>query len=128
VYAEWGHRYWRQRDDGSVLVGGFRHRAVEAEVGYELVTTARVQVLLEEQLRALRVRSRVTHRWAGIMGFSEDGLPLVGLAPGCRRIHVCAGYTGHGMGFAVNAAAALAGSLVDHGRLPAWLDAARFTG
>jgi glycine/D-amino acid oxidase-like deaminating enzyme len=128
VYAEWGHRYWRQRDDGSMLVGGFRHRALDAEVGYDLVTTALVQGHLEEQLRALRVRSPVTHRWAGIMGFSEDGLPLVGLAPGCRRIHVCAGYTGHGMGFAVKAAAVLAGSLVDHAPLPVWLDAARFTG
>src|SRR5207302_7830856 len=33
VYAEWGFQYWRQLDDGRVLVGGFRNRAVDAEVG-----------------------------------------------------------------------------------------------
>ncbi len=125
VYAEWGHRYWRQRDDGTVLVGGFRHRALDEEVGYDLATTQVLQDHLEAQLRALRVTAGVTHRWAGIMGFSEDGLPLVGLAPGCRRIHVCAGYTGHGMGFAVNAARVLTRSLIDHEVIPPWLDVAR---
>jgi gamma-glutamylputrescine oxidase len=125
VYAQWGQRYWRQRDDGCVLVGGFRHRAVTDEVGYELRTTAVVQQSLEAQLRELGVSAQVTHRWAGTMGFSDDGLPLVGLAPGSRRVHVCAGYTGHGMGFAVNAATALAARIVDERALPAWLDVAR---
>ncbi len=127
VYAEWGHRYWRQRDDGTVLVGGFRHRALEDEVGYALDTTELVQAHLESQLRALAVRTDVTHRWAGTMGFSEDGLPLVGLAPGSRRIHVCAGYTGHGMGFAVNAATSLARRILDGSALPGWIDAGRMS-
>ncbi|HSP64609.1 MAG TPA: FAD-binding oxidoreductase [Candidatus Deferrimicrobium sp.] len=126
VYAEWGHRYWRQRDDGAVLVGGFRNRAIAEEAGYDVVTTPLIQGHLEGQLRDLGVIADVTHRWAGTMGFSEDGLPLVGRAPGCRRVHVCAGYTGHGMGFAVNAASALARNLLDHEALPAWLNVARF--
>jgi gamma-glutamylputrescine oxidase len=126
VYAEWGHRYWRQRDDGTVLVGGFRHRAIAEEVGYELITTPLLQGHLDAQLRRLGVTAEVTHRWAGTMGFSEDGLALVGRAPGCHRVHVCAGYTGHGMGFAVNAASALSRNILDHNALPAWLDAARF--
>ncbi len=125
VYAEWGHRYWRQRDDGRVLVGGFRHRAVAEEVGYELATTATVQGHLDTQLRELGVDATVTHRWAGTMGFSGDGLPLAGRAPGAQRIHLCAGYTGHGMGFAVKAASALAENLLDGAALPAWLDVAR---
>ncbi|MBJ7594800.1 MAG: FAD-binding oxidoreductase [Candidatus Dormibacteraeota bacterium] len=125
VYAEWGHRYWRQRDDGAVLVGGFRHRAPAAEIGYQLGTTEVVQAHLDAHLRELGVAAAVTHRWAGTMGFSEDGLPLVGLAPACRRIYVCAGYTGHGMGFAVNAARALADRILNDEPLPGWLDAAR---
>ena len=125
VYAEWGHRYWRQCDDGCVLVGGFRHRAVADEVGYELGTTRLVQDNLDAQLLELGVSAAVTHRWAGTMGFSDDGLPLVGLAPRSRRIHVCAGYTGHGMGFAVNAAMALAACIIDQRPLPTWLDVAR---
>jgi gamma-glutamylputrescine oxidase len=127
VYAEWGHRYWRQRDDGRLLVGGFRHRAASEEVGYDLSPTAAVQSHLDDQLEELMPGATVTHRWAGTMGFSEDGLPLVGLASGARRINVCAGYTGHGMGFAVNAAAALALQMLDSQPLPVWLDAARST-
>ncbi|MEO8898407.1 MAG: FAD-binding oxidoreductase [Candidatus Dormibacter sp.] len=125
VYADWGHRYWRQRDDGSVLVGGFRHHAIAEEVGLDATPTERVQCLLDGQLRDLDVEAAVTHRWAGIMGFSDDGLPLVGPAPGCRRIHVCGGYTGHGLGFAINAAKALSGQLLDSTPLPAWIDVAR---
>jgi gamma-glutamylputrescine oxidase len=128
VYAEWGHRYWRQREDGTVLVGGFRHRAFGEEVGFDLATTALLQGHLDGQLRELGVSAEVTHRWAGTMGFSEDGLPLVGRAPGRHRVHVCAGYTGHGMGFAVNASAALTRNLLDHDVLPPWLDVARFSG
>jgi gamma-glutamylputrescine oxidase len=127
VYAEWGHRYWRQRDDGSVLVGGFRNRALAEELGYDLGTTGVVQDNLDAQLGALAVQATVTHRWAGTMGFSDDGLPLVGRAPGSHRIHVCAGYTGHGMGFAVNAATSLAARIIDQRALPAWLDVARST-
>jgi glycine/D-amino acid oxidase-like deaminating enzyme len=125
VYAEWGHRYWRQRDDGAVLVGGFRHRALDEEVGLDTKPTQRVQHLLDGQLHDLGVGAAVTHRWAGIMGFSDDGLPLVGLSPGCHRIHVCAGYTGHGMGFAINAATALSRQLLDSTPLPGWIDVAR---
>ncbi len=125
VYADWGHRYWRQRDDGAVLVGGFRHRSLAEEVGYGNSTTEIVQGHLERQLRDLGASAVVTHRWAGTMGFSEDGLPLVGRAPERGRVHVCAGYTGHGMGFAVMAAAALAGNLLDGAALPGWLDVAR---
>jgi glycine/D-amino acid oxidase-like deaminating enzyme len=125
VYAEWGHRYWRQRDDGTVLVGGFRHRALAEEVGLDALPTRRLQHLLDGQLCELAVDAGVTHRWAGIMGFSDDGLPLVGLVPGRRRIHVCGGYTGHGMGFAVNAATALSRRLIDSTPLPAWIDVAR---
>lgn len=127
VYAEWGHRYWRQRDDGSVLVGGFRHRAVGEEVGYDVTPTAIVQSHLDGQVGELLGAAAVTHRWAGTMGFSADGLPLVGAAPGSGRIHMCAGYTGHGMGFALSAAAALARRMLDSEPLPAWLDAARST-
>ena len=125
VYAEWGHRYWRQRVDGCVLVGGFRHHALAEEVGHELAVTPTVQSLLEAQLTELGIGAAITHRWAGTMGFSSDGLPMAGLLPGARRIHVCAGYTGHGMGFAVNAARVLTAGLIDSDALPAWLDVRR---
>ena len=42
----------------------------------------------------------ITHQWSGIMGFSQDGLPLIGALPGSQNILIGAGFTGHGFGFA----------------------------
>jgi glycine/D-amino acid oxidase-like deaminating enzyme len=98
AYANRGYRYWRQRSDGSLLVGGWRDTAAEEEVGEEELTTPRIQQELERFLRERCADAKVTHRWAGTMGFSHDGLPYVGrLANG---VLVNAGFTGHGMAFA----------------------------
>lgn len=57
----------------------------------------------------------ITHRWSGTMGFSRDGLPIVGTLPGKPGALVAAGFTGHGFGFAFEAGHALA-ELVTEGR------------
>ena len=124
TYSDRGYRYWRQLPGGEVLAGGFRDRAVEEEVGYELVTTRVIQGHLERHLAELGVGAPVTHRWAGTMGFTPDSLPLVGrLRPG---LSICAGYTGHGMAFAHLCARALADHLAGGPPPPKWLDPARF--
>ena len=68
-------------------------------------------------LESVGVTAPVTHRWAGIMGFSRDGLPLVGPVPGTPGAVVGAGFTGHGFGFAYAAGTALA-ELVLEGSSP----------
>ena len=113
TYCERGFRYWRQLADGRLLAGGFRHRALEEEVGYETVTTPTVQGLLDEEVRQLGGRAEVTHRWAGIMGFTQDELPVVGPVAGQPGVFVCAGYSGHGMGFAFNSARHLAAQIIN---------------
>ncbi|MGA8014998.1 MAG: FAD-dependent oxidoreductase [Candidatus Dormiibacterota bacterium] len=122
AYAGWGYRYWRQLADGRVLVGGMRDRARDEEVGTVDTPSPRVQSHLDAELHDLGIAAPVSHRWAGIMGFSGDGLPLVGPVPGRPGVMVLGGYTGHGLGFAVHAARRLAGFLVDGEPLPAWLD------
>jgi gamma-glutamylputrescine oxidase len=126
TYAHRGHRYWRQVPGGEVLVGGWRDVAVAEEVGYEPAVTERVQRELDSWLGILGVGAKVTHRWAGIMGFTPDGLPLVGAVPAMPGIHVCGGYTGHGMGFAVHAARSLARALCGGPPPPAWAAPERF--
>lgn len=125
AYAERGHRYWRRLADGTLLVGGFRHKAIAEEVGYDLTPTDLVQGHLERQLRDLGAPGEVATRWCGTMGFSSDGLPLVGRPAGARSVVVCGGYTGHGMGFAMHATRLVAAHLLDAAPLPPWLDAAR---
>jgi glycine/D-amino acid oxidase-like deaminating enzyme len=101
-----GYQYWNQLWDGRVAAGGYRNRAFEEEVGYEAVTTDRLQAHIDAHLRELGVTAPVTHRWAGIMGFTPDGLPIVGrIAPG---LYVCGGYNGAGMSLAFHCARRLA--------------------
>jgi gamma-glutamylputrescine oxidase len=98
AYANRGYRYWRQRADGSLLVGGWRDAAADEEVGEGEETTPRIQAQLESFLLEHCADARVTHRWAGTMGFSHDALPYVGLLE--TGVFVNAGFTGHGMAFA----------------------------
>jgi gamma-glutamylputrescine oxidase len=98
AYANRGYRYWRQRADGRLLVGGWRDQAPDEEVGEEERTTVRIQQELERFLRQHAADAQITHRWAGTMGFSHDALPYVGRLE--TGVHVNAGFTGHGMAFA----------------------------
>lgn len=109
AYAKRGYQYWRQRLDGRVLVGGWRDMSVDEEVGEEERTTARVQSHLDAFLVSRGIAARVTHRWAGTMGFSHDALPYVGRTG--VRLFVCGGFTGHGMAFGP-ACAEIAATLV----------------
>lgn len=115
VYAHRGYRYWRQTRDGRVIVGGWRNTAPDVEVGEDAMPTDGIQRQLDAFLAEHGVRARVSHRWAGIMGFSHDGLPYVG-----RRadgMYVSAGFSGHGNAFAV-AAGEIVASLIRNGRHP----------
>jgi gamma-glutamylputrescine oxidase len=100
TYSHSGYRYWRQLQSGEVLVGGWRDTSLSTEVGYDDKPTAQIQEHLEGKLEAITGGAEVTHRWAGIMGFTETGLPLVGPVDGMRNVYVCAGFNGHGMSFA----------------------------
>lgn len=115
VYARRGYRYWRQTADLRVLVGGWRDTAPQDETGEEATPTGAIQGHLDAFLRENGIDAPVTYRWAGIMGFSHDGLPYIG-----RRsdgIFVSAGFTGHGNAFAI-AGGELIASLVRAGRHP----------
>ncbi|MFZ0215048.1 MAG: FAD-dependent oxidoreductase, partial [Candidatus Dormiibacterota bacterium] len=73
-----GYQYWNQLWDGRVVAGGFRNLAPDAEVGYERNVTPALQAALDRHLTEIGAGAPVTHRWAGIMGFTKDGLPLAG--------------------------------------------------
>jgi glycine/D-amino acid oxidase-like deaminating enzyme len=115
VYAHRGYRYWRQTAEGRVLVGGWRNTAFDEETGTDARPTETIQRHLDAFLAEHGISVPVTHRWAGIMGFSHDSLPYVG-----RRadgIYMSAGFTGHGNAFAV-VGGEIVTSLIRSGRHP----------
>ncbi len=126
-YADWGYEYFRQLPDGAFLIGGWRHHFRASEVGYEDRVTTGVQGGLEgfvlryfPELRGVPI----TYRWSGVMGFSPDHIPLVGLLPDLPRVGFAVGFTGHGLGWGLQTAERLVALLL-HGTSPGLLDARR---
>src|SRR5437660_1138567 len=111
VYSNFGYRYWRQLPEGQVLVGGWRDTSLETEKTYDDEPTPEIQEHLDRGTRDLGVKAEVTHRWAGTMGFTESGLPMEGPLEGMPNVYICAGFTGHGMGFAFMTAKRVAESI-----------------
>ena len=111
TYSNYGYRYWRQLPGGELLIGGWRDTSPESETTFDDEPTPEIQQHLEGAARELGATGEVTHRWAGIMGFTESGLPMAGLLEGMPNVYLCAGFTGHGMGFAFMTAKQVAESI-----------------
>ena len=97
VYARWGHEYLQQRTDGRLLAGGFSDldgaaSYTDGESGNPRIWE-RIERYLQDELEA---PAEVTHRWTGVVGYSEDLLPFAGEVPGRPALHVAGGYSGHG--------------------------------
>ena len=102
-YARQGFDYWQQLPDGRVLLGGFRDVSILDELTDVEVTTETIQRSLEAFLGELLGEApRISHRWAGIFGLTQDLLPLVGRVPDREGLWIAGGYSGHGnvLGFA----------------------------
>ena len=126
-YSDYGYMYYRDTFDGRLLIGGGRktNRWLENNTSDDRVTDP-VQRVLENYLREHfpDVDAPVDRRWAGIMGFSVDGLPLVGHLPGQPRIGFAVGFTGHGLALAAGTTERAVDYLL-HGTDPGAVNAAR---
>ncbi len=95
VYRRWSYDYWQQLPDGSIALGGGRDRGGESEWTSDARTTEAVQRYLDITLRDIvGVDARVVRRWAAIVGYSGDGMPVVTeVRPG---VWAAGGYCGTG--------------------------------
>lgn len=99
-YSRYGYMYYRSTFDNRLLIGGGRDRYMDEEADtLEDRTNPRVQAVLDAYLKEYfpDVSAPVARRWAGIMGFSVDGLPQVGTLPGKPGVGYAVGFTGHGL-------------------------------
>ena len=109
VYYRWGYEYFQQRPDGRLLIGGFSD--VDGDGSYT-DSDAGSPAIWERIERHIREElgledALITHRWAGVVGYSDDALPYVGEVPGRPGLWVAGGYSGHG-----NVPGFLAGRLI----------------
>ncbi len=126
-YADYGHWYFRETFDGRFLLGGGRgqHRAQEDDTSEDRITPAvQAEIDAYRRLHFPDVLAPVARRWAGIMGFSADGLPLVGRLPGLPQVGFALGFNGNGLALAAGVAERAVELLLE-GRSPGALDAAR---
>jgi gamma-glutamylputrescine oxidase len=97
VYARWGYEYFQQRPDGRVLAGGFGDLDGEASYTDRGDGDPRIWDRIARWLREdIGVDARITHRWTGTVGYSEERRPFVGPVPGRPGLWVAGGYSGHG--------------------------------
>lgn len=97
-YLNHGSEYIRPGSKGEIIFGGARKAD---ELGERTDTNAIsdiVQETLEHCIRKLITTDyEVIARWAGIMGFTADGMPIVKPTSLDPRVWFCGGLTGHGM-------------------------------
>ncbi|HJT59810.1 MAG TPA: FAD-binding oxidoreductase [Ktedonobacteraceae bacterium] len=107
--------YWQQRSDGTIVLGGCRAVAPGGDIGIRLnQPTVEVQMALEQVLPRLFPALgglEVVHRWAGMMAFTPDYLPIVDRVPDMPGALVVGGFCGHGMPFALRFGQLLADAL-----------------
>lgn len=109
--------YGRQTATGQLLCGGFRRLDVDEGLGhYAEDVTLPVIAGIAGCLAGIFPKVghlRVVRAWAGIMGFTADGLPLIGPYESASGMFITAGYNGGGFSWTCAAGKAIAQLIVD---------------
>jgi sarcosine oxidase subunit beta len=108
--------YGRQTPGGQILCGGYRRLDENEGLGtYREETTlpvlAGIARCLTGLFPTLRGTARVVRAWSGIMGFTADGLPLIGRYDAAPGLTVAAGFNGGGFSWGVIVGRVIAGLL-----------------
>ncbi len=111
--------YGRQTHSGQILSGGFRRLDIDEGLGAEteyvhppaMGGIARNLVSIFPRLAGLRV----VRMWSGLMGFTADGLPMIGAYGENKGLYVAAGFNGGGFSYGPATGKAV-GQLVVNGR------------
>ena len=97
-----GYEYGLLTTDNRLMLGGWRENTDGEKHTFDLTPNPTVAAGLKTfAAHHLDFAANLTwdYSWSGIMGASTSGLPYVGPTPS-SRIFVCAGFTGHGFGWA----------------------------
>lgn len=107
--------YWQQAPDGTIVLGGCRTAAEEHDIGINISQpTMPVQNALEQvfpQLFPQLSNLHVSQRWAGLMAFTPDRLPIADTLGETSSIWMTGGFSGHGMPYGLRFGQLLAEAL-----------------
>lgn len=99
------HEYFRMYN-GRLLVGGMRHAVRGQQMG--IINDGEISPGVFDRLRNFATEAlpflhnvKFTHTWSGIMCFTTDQLPVIGLIPGRENEYVLGGFNGYGFGQAI---------------------------
>lgn len=94
VYRRHGLDYWQQLPSGHLAVGGGRDHGGSDEETDRAVVSATVQAWIDQIVAALAPDATISHRWAAIVGYTDDGMPAcLEVADG---VWALGGYSGTG--------------------------------
>ena len=128
-----GHGYmrWRDRNDGTRVLGGLRWAVPHMGVGDtdDSTVAEKVRLRLQQMLSGpmgLALNGSV-QTWSAIACHSCDNLPIIGAIPGHGRKLICAGWGGADWAFAAEGAFQIAQSILTGQRsaIPSFLSPAR---
>lgn len=99
IGARQGYEYYHQRQDGRLIVGGWRDLDFPAEETADVGLNEKIQAKLTEFSHRIAGRPvTIEARWSGTMGFTKDMMPIVGEVQ--DDLFVAAGFSGHGVVYA----------------------------
>lgn len=98
-----GFNYWIQREDGRIVLGGFRDKEGSGDKGVDVVDDEGEDLTARAAIRSFLWETfdmgdaSVEQEWTGILAWSCDDAPWVGAVPGQENAYVCAGFCGSGL-------------------------------
>jgi glycine/D-amino acid oxidase-like deaminating enzyme len=110
--------YWQQTPQGALLLGGCRTAAPGYDRGISSnLPTTEVQSALEQVFPRLfpdlTTHLHVAGRWAGVMAFTPDLLPVIDLVSHLPNTWVVGGFSGHGMPYGLRVGQLLAEAIIE---------------
>jgi len=108
-----GYEYMIHRDDGRIVMGGMRWRSKTKEEGIiddstvNPIISSALMEFLQDMLAIPKEELQIEQEWTGIMGFTLDERPLIGILPRNKfdpsyklpqiNEYIAAGFHGEGM-------------------------------
>ena len=116
-YANYGYEYCRQLPDRRLLLGSWHHShplSQTKEIEFDDVVRDGLLDFASRHFSDVQIKAHDADRWSGVMGFTPDGLPLIGRLPDIPQTYFAVGLGGRGLAWAFVVAERLVRSMMQN--------------